>query len=69
MGLGQMLLDYCDQVAQEKRKQNMWLGVWEKNLAAIRFYERNGFYKIDEHIFRLGDEDQTDHLMLKEFRQ
>lgn len=42
----------------------VWLGVWEKNLGAIRFYEKNGFVPFDKHIFRLGDEKQTDILMI-----
>ncbi|WP_243428090.1 GNAT family N-acetyltransferase [Clostridium rhizosphaerae] len=41
----------------------IWLGVWEHNVAAIRFYEKQGFVKFDTHIFKLGDDEQTDNLM------
>lgn len=30
---------------------------------AIKFYERNGFQEFDKHIFKLGDDKQTDILM------
>ncbi|MEY3918157.1 MAG: Protease synthase and sporulation negative regulatory protein 1, partial [Bacteroidota bacterium] len=41
----------------------IWLGVWEHNPRAIRFYEKQGFVKFDQHIFQLGDDEQTDILM------
>jgi ribosomal protein S18 acetylase RimI-like enzyme len=40
-----------------------WLGVWEDNHRAIRFYEKNGFEKFDSHPFILGESKQTDLLM------
>ena len=43
----------------------VWLGVWEENPRAIRFYEKNGFVAFDKHIFRLGDDEQTDIMMKK----
>ncbi|WP_409516693.1 hypothetical protein [Empedobacter sp.] len=35
----------------------------EKNISAINFYLKNGFEKFDQHIFRLGDDEQIDYLM------
>ena len=43
----------------------MWLGVWEENKRAIRFYQKNGFVEFDKHIFILGKDAQTDILMRK----
>lgn len=43
----------------------IWLGVWEKNFRAVSFYTKNGFTQFDTHIFRLGDDEQTDLLMKK----
>ena len=54
------------EIAREMGKAYLWLGVWEKNEGAIRFYERNGFCKIGAHSFLLGDEEQTDFLMRKD---
>ena len=41
----------------------LWLGVWEKNAKAIRFYERHGFKKFGSHPYYLGNDKQTDYLM------
>jgi ribosomal protein S18 acetylase RimI-like enzyme len=43
----------------------MWLGVWEENPRAIRFYQKLGFVEFGEHIFQLGDDAQRDVLMKK----
>jgi ribosomal protein S18 acetylase RimI-like enzyme len=44
----------------------MWLGVWEKNLSALKFYQRQGFVVFGSHKFNLGDEEQNDYLMKKD---
>jgi ribosomal protein S18 acetylase RimI-like enzyme len=41
----------------------LWFGVWEKNPKAMLFYKRNGFVEFDKHIFKLGDDMQTDIMM------
>lgn len=64
--VGQILYDKAMQVANEKKVNNVWLGVWEENPRAIRFYQKNGFVEFDKHIFRLGDDKQTD-IMMKKF--
>lgn len=64
--VGQVLYDKAIQVAGEKKVSYVWLGVWEENPRAIRFYEKNGFKEFDKHIFRLGDDEQTD-IMMKKF--
>lgn len=51
--------------AQELKASYIWLGVWEKNFRAVSFYTKNGFTQFDTHIFRLGDDEQTDLLMKK----
>ena len=37
-GLGLMLIKLAEKIAKEKEKDNMWLGVWEKNYQAQAFY-------------------------------
>lgn len=64
--VGQILYDKAMQVANEKKVNNVWLGVWEENPRAIRFYQKNGFVEFDKHIFKLGDDKQTD-IMMKKF--
>jgi ribosomal protein S18 acetylase RimI-like enzyme len=61
--IGQLLYDKAIELAKEKNVDYVWLGVWEKNLRAIRFYEKNGFEIFDKHIFQLGNDAQTDILM------
>ncbi|EDM35963.1 PaiA [Pedobacter sp. BAL39] len=63
--VGQLLYGHALQVAIELNKSSLWLGVWENNPRAIRFYEKNGFVAFDTHIFKMGDEEQTDIMMRK----
>lgn len=64
-GIGQFLLDFALQFAIENQAEYIWLGVWEKNTKAISFYQKNGFFAFDSHIFLFGEDPQTDILMKK----
>lgn len=64
-GVGKALLQACIAIASEQKKEMLWLGVWEKNQRAIDFYTRWGFTKFATHVFKLGDDPQTDWLMKK----
>jgi len=61
--IGQLFYETAIQVAKQKGIDYIWLGVWEKNLKAIGFYKKNGFFEFDKHIFKLGNDKQTDILM------
>ena len=61
--IGQFVLDKVIRIAQEKKMRYLWLGVWEKNEKAIKFYTKNKFVVFDTHEFRMGTEIQTDFLM------
>jgi hypothetical protein len=61
--VGQILYDKAIELAKDKNIENVWLGVWEENPRAIRFYEKNGFVAFDKHIFKLGNDEQTDIMM------
>jgi ribosomal protein S18 acetylase RimI-like enzyme len=63
--VGQLLYDQAIHVAKQKKAAYVWLGVWEENLSAISFYKKNGFVEFDKHIFRLGNDEQTDVMMKK----
>ena len=54
------------QRAQEQQKEAIWLGVWEHNHPALRFYKKHGFSHHSEHIFYMGDDAQTDYIFVKE---
>ena len=42
-GIGKNLLENCLAFAKLRKYPVMWLGVWEQNLDAIKFYQRQGF--------------------------
>jgi len=65
-GVGHCLMEQCIERAKQAGCDQVWLGVWEHNQRAIRFYEKNGFVKFAEHPFVLGDDVQTDWLMKKQ---
>jgi ribosomal protein S18 acetylase RimI-like enzyme len=48
--IGQLLFQKALEIATEKKFEYIWLGVWERNLKAIKFYERNGFAAFDTHV-------------------
>ncbi|SFS34318.1 GNAT family N-acetyltransferase [Sphingobacterium wenxiniae] len=64
--IGQVLYEKAMAIAIEKKADYIWLGVWEENPRAIRFYEKNGFVAFDKHIFLLGNDAQTDIMMKKQ---
>ncbi len=61
--VGQQLYEKAVNIAKEQNAEYVWLGVWEKNTRAIHFYKKNGFAEFDKHIFRLGNDEQTDIMM------
>ncbi|RQO40537.1 GNAT family N-acetyltransferase [Chryseobacterium sp. KBW03] len=63
--VGQLLYQQALETAQHLNKAYLWLGVWEENLRAFNFYRKNGFVEFDKHIFKLGEEEQTDLMMKK----
>ena len=63
--VAQAIYAQAEQTAEELKATYMWLGVWEKNFRAVSFYTKNGFVQFDTHIFRLGDDEQTDLMMKK----
>jgi ribosomal protein S18 acetylase RimI-like enzyme len=67
--VGQQLFDKAIEIAHAQDVDYVWLGVWEKNARALRFYEKNGFTPFDQHIFRLGDDEQTDIMVKKTLKQ
>lgn len=64
-GIGKLMMKECINIAIERKKDFIWLGVWEHNIRAIDFYLKWGFQKFSTHIFKLGDDNQTDWLMKK----
>jgi ribosomal protein S18 acetylase RimI-like enzyme len=63
--VGHKLMEFAIEKAKESGVDWLWLGVWEHNPKAQRFYERYGFTRFAEHVFQMGDDAQTDWLMKK----
>jgi len=61
--VGQLLYEKAIQIARQSNADYVWLGVWEENPRAINFYKKNGFVAFDKHIFKLGNDEQTDIMM------
>jgi len=61
--IGYSMLNQVKHIAINKNMCYLWLGVWEKNTNAIRFYERNGFVKFGRHPYYIGRDRQMDWLM------
>ena len=62
-GVGKTLLHTCVKMAQTEGYHTLWLGVWEHNDRALEFYARQGFEHVGEHLFMLGNDPQTDHIL------
>jgi len=64
--MGKTLMDFALARAVELGRSWAWLGVWEKNTAAIGFYRRMGFREAGTHTFHMGGEIQTDYIMRRD---
>ncbi|WP_188208184.1 GNAT family N-acetyltransferase [Alkalibacillus aidingensis] len=69
LGLGRYLLNKAMEIAIDRHKKKIWLGVWEKNENAIAFYKKLGFVQTGSHSFYMGDEEQIDLIMIKTLKQ
>lgn len=63
--IGQKFIDKTILVANEMKLKYVFLGVWEHNQQAIKFYKKNNFGIFDTHFFSIGNDVQTDFLMRK----
>ena len=60
-GIAQKLMDFFLDFANEKKYEMVWLGVWEHNMRAQKFYEKYGFVNSGyTHDFPIGSTPQTD---------
>jgi len=67
-GIGTEFMKIAEKTAKDMGLSYIWLGVWEFNYAAQKFYQGKGFTKFSEHVFVLGDDRQADFLMKKELK-
>ena len=62
-GLAQTMMNAAIDAARALGGATLWLGVWERNARAIRFYEKCGFTDVGSHPFLVGNDLQTDRVM------
>lgn len=66
MGIAPKLMDFVENYARSHHYEVIWLGVWEHNKRAKRFYEKNGFTDSGyTHGFPIGSTPQTDNWLWK----
>lgn len=63
-GLAPALMDAVVSEALARCAGTLWLGVWEHNGRAIAFYRKRGFHDVGSHEFLLGEDRQTDRIMV-----
>jgi len=69
LGLGKTLMKLAIERAQALEKPRLWLGVWENNLSAQKFYQAMGFEHYSSHKFVMGTSTQTDYILKKELEK
>jgi diamine N-acetyltransferase len=64
-GIAPAFMDAVCAEAAAAGGRTLWLGVWERNPRAIRFYEKQGFGDVGAYVFVLGTDPQTDRVMTR----
>jgi ribosomal protein S18 acetylase RimI-like enzyme len=65
LGVAQRLMARTCETAVERGAATVWLTVWNQNPRAISFYRKVGFADAGLISFHLGNDEQTDFLMVK----
>lgn len=63
-GVAYLLMEHLMGVVRAKPqpRRHVWLGVWEHNLKAQKFYAKYGFQEVGEHVFLVGETQDRDLL-------
>jgi ribosomal protein S18 acetylase RimI-like enzyme len=65
-GVAQRLMAAVEEEAIARAGRTICLGVWEHNTRAQRFYEKAGFRDVGSQPYLLGNDMQTDRVMVRE---
>lgn len=66
LGVARPLMDAVEEFARSTGGKTICLGVWERNPRAIRFYEKTGFRDVGSQPYLLGEDLQTDRVMVRD---
>lgn len=62
-GIANALMTALLEHVATKNADQIWLGVWEHNPKAQRFYQKMGFLEVGDHVFQLGNDPQRDLIL------
>ncbi len=62
-GIAQTMMKTLLEHVASKNADQIWLGVWEHNPRAQRFYQKMGFLEVGDHVFQLGSDPQRDLIL------
>ncbi len=65
-GVAQPMMEAVEDFARSVGGRTLCLGVWERNPRAIRFYEKIGFRDVGSQPYMLGEDLQTDRVMVRD---
>ena len=65
-GVAHKLMNEVLAIVNGLASDRLWLGVWERNDRAVRFYRKFGFVVVGDHAFVLGHDTQRDLVMALE---
>ncbi|WWC87264.1 uncharacterized protein L201_002152 [Kwoniella dendrophila CBS 6074] len=64
-GLSTILMKKAEEKSRELGFKSIWLGAWEDNHRAKKFYEKMGYKTVGDHVFDIGGSKQRDEIMEK----
>jgi GNAT superfamily N-acetyltransferase len=64
-GLAAVLMQACLAAAHAAGCDALWLSTWQRNGRGIAFYEKHGFTRAGTLTFVVGDDPQTDWLLVR----
>ncbi len=64
-GIGEHLLKHCLETAKTRGFETLWLGVWEENERAQKFYAKHDFKRVGEITFPYGESVGTNFVLEK----
>jgi ribosomal protein S18 acetylase RimI-like enzyme len=68
-GVAQALMAALRRAALARGGRTLWLAVWERNERAKGFYRKAGFLDVGSQPFILGEDHQTDLVMVSDLAQ
>ena len=67
-GHAHILMKHCVTFCQLAKFETLWLGVWEHNYRAQKFYQKWKFNPVGSHIFPIGNDPQIDLILEKNLK-